>query len=124
MNSGMLRQMRPTFFYALLGVVFSLPRLRCCNCLPIINLTTSHCAGGAGAEAFALIWGAHGGILCLRAGRLFRAGAYVYTISAINFGGSTWAALMAVIVTFAFAAALGYFTSMVGCLDVYLGVIT
>ena len=40
---------------------------------------------------------------------VFGLGAYAYTIAAINFGGSTWAILVAILVAAAFAAVLGYF---------------
>lgn len=122
MNSGMLRQMRPTFFYALLGVVFMFAAPQVLQLFTIINLTTA-IALAVLALSLALIWG-YGGILCFGQVAFFGLGAYAYTISAINFGGSTWAILVAVLVTSAFAAALGYFIFYGRVSDVYLGVIT
>ena len=54
----------------------------------------------------------------------FGLGAYAYTIAAINFGGTTWAILVAVLTAAAFAAALGYFMFYGRVGDVYLAVIT
>ncbi|MGR3505679.1 MAG: ABC transporter permease subunit [Paracoccaceae bacterium] len=122
MNSSLLRQMRPTFFFALLGVVFMFAAPQVLQLFTIINLTTA-IALAVLALSLALIWG-YGGILCFGQVAFFGLGAYVYTISAINFGGSTWAVLMAVLVTSAFAAALGYFIFYGRVSDVYLGVIT
>ena len=70
-----------------------------------------------------LIWG-FGGILCFGQVAFFGLGAYAYTIGAINFGGSTWAILVAIIVASAFASLLGYFVFFGRVSDVYLGVIT
>ena len=60
----------------------------------------------------------------LRTDRFFGLGAYAYTIAAINFGGSTWAILVAILVAAAFAAVLGYFIFYGRVSDVYLAVIT
>jgi len=122
MNSGMLQQMRPTFFYAFLGLVFMFAAPEVLQLFTIINLTTA-IALAVLALSLALIWG-YGGILCFGQVAFFGLGAYVYTIAAINFGGSTWAILTAVLVTSIFAAALGYFIFYGRVSDVYLGVIT
>ena len=122
MTNSMLRKMRPTFIYALLGIIFMLAAPSVLQLFTIINLTTA-IALSVLALSLALIWG-YGGILCFGQVAFFGLGAYVYTISAINFGGSTWAILVAIIVTSAFASALGYFIFYGRVSDVYLGVIT
>ena len=122
MTNSMLRKMRPTFIYALLGIIFMLAAPSVLKLFTIINLTTA-IALSVLALSLALIWG-YGGILCFGQVAFFGLGAYVYTISAINFGGSTWAIIVAIIVTSAFASALGYFIFYGRVSDVYLGVIT
>ena len=122
MTNSMLRKMRPTFIYALLGIIFMLAAPSVLQLFTIINLTTA-IALSVLALSLALIWG-YGGILCFGQVAFFGLGAYVYTISAINFGGSTWAIIVAIIVTSAFASALGYFIFYGRVSDVYLGVIT
>ncbi len=122
MNSLMLRQMRPTFAYALLGIIFMFGAPQVLQLFTIINLTTA-IALAVLALSLALVWG-YGGILCFGQVAFFGLGAYAYTIAAINFGDSTPAILVAVLVTAAFAAALGYFIFFGRVSDVYLGVIT
>lgn len=122
MNSLMLRQIRPTFVYAALGLVFMFGAPQVLQLFTIINLTTA-IALAVLALSLALIWG-YGGILCFGQVAFFGLGAYAYTIAAINFGDSTPAILVAVLVTAAFAAALGYFIFFGRVSDVYLGVIT
>ena len=75
------------------------------------------------ALSLGFIWG-YGGILCFGQTSFFGLGAYAYAVAAINFGGSTPAILIAVLVPVLFAAALGYFMIWGGISDVYLGVIT
>ena len=122
MNRSIFRQMRPTLAYALLGVIFMFAAPNMLQLFTIINLTTA-IALSVLALSLALIWG-YGGILCFGQVAFFGLGAYVYTISAINLGGSTWAILIAVLITSAFAGALGYFIFYGRVSDVYLGVIT
>lgn len=122
MSNGTLRQMRPALAYALIGVVFMFAAPQVLQLFTIINLTTA-IALAVLALSLALIWG-YGGILCFGQVAFFGLGAYAYTIGAINFGGSTWAILVAVAVTSVFAAALGYFIFYGRVSDVYLGVIT
>ncbi len=88
----------------------------------IINLTTV-IGLAVLALSLALIWG-FGGILCFGQVAFFGIGGYAYTIAAINFGGTSWAILLAVAVACAFAALLGYFIFYGRVSDVYLGVIT
>lgn len=117
-----MRQMKPVFVFALLGLVFMFAAPYVLQLFTIINLTTA-IALAVLALSLALVWG-FGGILCFGQVAFFGLGAYVYTISAINFGGSTWAILVAILFTAAFAALLGYFVFFGRVSDVYLGVIT
>ncbi|NKC11477.1 MAG: branched-chain amino acid ABC transporter permease [Gammaproteobacteria bacterium] len=107
---------------AVLGVLFTLVAPTVLELFTIINLTTA-IALSVLALSLALVWG-YGGILCFGQTAFFGIGAYAYTIAAINFGGSTWAILVAVLVAAAFAAALGYFMFYGRISDVYLAVIT
>ncbi|HTT78342.1 MAG TPA: branched-chain amino acid ABC transporter permease [Stellaceae bacterium] len=75
------------------------------------------------ALSLAFIWGV-GGILCFGQGVFFGLGGYTFAICAINFGGSTGAFLMALLIPAAVAAALGYFMFYGRLNDVYLGVVT
>jgi branched-chain amino acid transport system permease protein len=71
----------------------------------IINLTTC-LALAILALSLGLVWG-YGGILCFGQTMFFGLGAYTYTIAAINFGETTGAVLLAILVAAAFAAVLG-----------------
>ena len=122
MTGSTWREMRPAWAWALIGVIFMFGAPQVLALFTIINLTTA-IALAVLALSLALIWG-YGGILCFGQVAFFGLGAYVYTIAAINFGGSTWAILVAVLLTSAFAAALGYFIFYGRVSDVYLGVIT
>ncbi|MCW5624746.1 MAG: branched-chain amino acid ABC transporter permease [Burkholderiales bacterium] len=73
--------------------------------------------------SLALIWG-YGGILCFGQAAFFGLGGYTYAVCAINFGDSTWAVVLAMVVPALFAALLGYFVFWGRIGDVYLGVIT
>ncbi len=75
------------------------------------------------ALSLGFIWG-YGGILCFGQTSFFGLGAYAYAIAAINYGDSTPALVIAIIVPVIFAALLGYFMIYGGISDVYLGVIT
>lgn len=75
------------------------------------------------ALSLGFIWG-YGGILCFGQTSFFGLGAYAYAIAAINFGDSTPALVIAILVPVIFAALLGYFMIYGGISDVYLGVIT
>ncbi len=121
-GGGTIAQMRWTFVYALLGVLFMFGAPQVLELFTIINLTTA-IALAVLALSLALVWG-YGGILCFGQVAFFGLGAYAYTIGAINFGGSTWAILLAVVVASSFAALLGYFIFYGRLSDVYLGVIT
>jgi branched-chain amino acid transport system permease protein len=75
------------------------------------------------ALSLGFIWG-YGGILCFGQTSFFGLGAYAYAVAAINFGDSTPAILLAILIPVIFAALLGYFMIYGGISDVYLGVIT
>lgn len=75
------------------------------------------------ALSLAFIWGI-GGILSFGHAVFFGLGAYSYAIAAINFGETTSAFLVAIIVPSLFAAVLGYFMFYGRISDVYLGAIT
>lgn len=113
---------RGTVIIAILGVIFTLVAPSVFQLFTIINLTTA-IALAMLALSLALIWG-YGGILCFGQTAFFGLGAYAYTIAAINFGGSTWAIPVAMIVAAAAAAILGYVMFYGRVSDVYLAVIT
>lgn len=73
--------------------------------------------------SLAFIWGI-GGILSFGQTAFFGLGAYCYAVAAINFGDSTNAVLLAIVIPALFAALLGYFMFYGRISDVYLGVIT
>ena len=75
------------------------------------------------ALSLAFIWG-FGGILSFGQGVFFGLGAYTYAIAAINFGETTGALVLAIVVPALFAAVLGYFLFYGRISDVYLGAIT
>jgi hypothetical protein len=56
------------------------------------------------ALSLALIWG-YGGILCFGQAAFFGLGGYTYAVAAINFGDSTWAVVLAMVVPALFARA-------------------
>jgi branched-chain amino acid transport system permease protein len=114
--------MKGTLIIALIGVIFMFLAPNVLQLFTIINLTTA-IALAILALSLGLIWG-YGGILCFGQTAFFGLGAYAYTVAAINFGGSTWAVLVAILVAAAFAAVLGYFVFYGRVSDVYLAVIT
>ena len=116
------RDVRRTLTIAGAGALFTLVAPSVLELFTIINLTTA-IALGVLALSLALVWG-YGGILCFGQTAFFGLGAYAYTIAAINFGGSSWAILVAVLVAVAFAAVLGYVMFYGRVSDVYLAVIT
>lgn len=121
-SGGAWTAMRPAFLWAALALAFALIAPQVLALFAIINLTTA-IALAVLALSLALIWG-YGGILCFGQVAFFGLGAYAYTIGAVNFGGTTWAILLAVAVACLVAAALGYFMFYGRVSDVYLGVIT
>lgn len=75
------------------------------------------------ALSLALVWG-FGGILCFGQAAFFGLGGYAYAIAALNFGDTTFAVPIAILVPAAFAAGLGYFMFYGRLGDVYMGVVT
>jgi ABC-type branched-subunit amino acid transport system permease subunit len=73
--------------------------------------------------SLAFIWG-YGGILCFGQAAFFGLGAYTYAVCAINWGDSTWAVVMAILIPTLFSLLLGYVIFYGGVSDVYLGAIT
>lgn len=94
--------------------------------LPLLidtHVLTLLIAYGMLALSLGLIWG-FGGVLCFGQAAFFGLGAYTFAIAGINFGESTPAILLAVLVPAVFALLLGamMFYGRLG--DVYLAVIT
>lgn len=106
----------------IIGIIFLFAAPNVFQLFTIINMTTA-IAFAILALSLGLIWG-YGGILCFGQTAFFGLGAYAYTIAAINFGGSTWAILVAILVAMLVAAVLGYFVFYGRVSDVYLAVIT
>ncbi len=75
------------------------------------------------ALSLGLIWG-FGGILCFGQTAFFGIGGYTYAVAAINFGDTTWAVPLALLLPTLVAAALGYLMFFGRISDVYMGVIT
>ncbi len=88
----------------------------------IISLTTAISLAIL-ALSLGLIWG-FGGILCFGQTAFFGIGGYSYAISAINFGGSSGAFFVGVLVAAIASAIIGYFMFYGRLSDVYLAVIT
>ena len=75
------------------------------------------------ALSLGLVWG-FGGILCFGQTAFFGLGGYTYAVAAINFGDTTWAVPLALLLPTLVAAALGYLMFYGRISDVYMGVIT
>jgi ABC-type branched-subunit amino acid transport system permease subunit len=75
------------------------------------------------ALSLALLWG-FGGVLCLGQTSFFGLGGYAYAVAAINFGDSTPAVLVGILVPTIFASMVGYFLFWGRIADVYFAVIT
>ncbi len=106
----------------IVGAIFLIGAPQVLELFTIINLTTA-IAMALLALSLGLVWG-FGGILCFGQSTFFGIGAYAYVVAAINFGGTSWAVVVAILVAAAFAAVLGYFMFYGRVSDVYLGVIT
>lgn len=107
-------------FVAAVAAIFILPHVL--ELFEVINATI-YVSMAILTLSLALIWGT-GGILCFGQAAFFGLGGYAYAVGAINFGDSTWAVVLAVLVPALFAALLGYFIFWGRIGDVYLGVIT
>lgn len=116
------RENRWRLFLGILGVLFLFGAPQVFQLFTIINLTIALSLAIL-ALSLGLIWG-YGGILCFGQTMFFGLGAYAYTIAAINFGETTGAVILAILVAAAFAALLGYFVFYGRVSDVYLAVIT
>ncbi len=75
------------------------------------------------ALSLGLIWG-FGGILCFGQTAFFGLGGYTYAVASINFGDTTWAVPLALLLPTLVACALGYLMFYGRISDVYMGVIT
>lgn len=75
------------------------------------------------ALSLGLVWGM-GGILSFGQTAFFGLGGYVYAVAALNFGDSTPALLVAIVIPIIFAAIVGYFAFFGRVSDVYFGVIS
>ena len=75
------------------------------------------------ALSLAFIWG-YAGIFSFGQAAFFGVGAYAYAAAAINFGESTWAIPMAIIVPVILAVLLGYFMFYARLTAIYVAVIT
>ncbi len=104
---------------ALLGA-WLLPRYL--ELFTLINATV-FVSMGLLALSLGLIWG-FGGILCFGQTAFFGIGGYTYAVAAINFGDTTLAVPLALLLSTAVAAALGYLMFFGRISDVYMGVIT
>jgi branched-subunit amino acid ABC-type transport system permease component len=88
----------------------------------VINATI-YASMGILTLSLALIWG-YCGIISFGQTAFFGLGGYTYAVAAINFGDSTWAIVLGLLIPTLFAALLGYFMFWGRVTDVYLGVIT
>ncbi|MGH1479414.1 MAG: ABC transporter permease subunit [Geminicoccales bacterium] len=116
------RENRWRLFLGVFGVLFLFAAPQVFQLFTIINLTIALSLAIL-ALSLGLIWG-YGGILCFGQTMFFGLGAYAYTIAAINFGETTGAFFLAILVAATFAAVLGYFVFYGRVSDVYLAVIT
>ncbi len=116
------RENRWRIAIGIVGLAFLFGAPQVFQLFTVINLTIG-IALAILALSLGLVWG-YGGILCFGQTTFFGLGAYAYTIAAINFGGSSWAIPVAILVAAAFAAVLGYFIFYGRVSDVYAAVIT
>jgi ABC-type branched-subunit amino acid transport system permease subunit len=88
----------------------------------VINATI-YASMGILTLSLALVWG-YCGIISFGQTAFFGLGGYTYAVAVINFGDSTPAIALALVVPTLFAGLLGYFMFWGRVTDVYLGVIT
>jgi urea transport system permease protein len=120
MNSTISRIAQVIILAAVIGLVYTLPFF--VETFGLVQLTL-FAAMSVLALSLGFIWG-YGSILCFGQTAFFGLGAYAYAVAAINFGDSTGAIAIAVLVPSIFALLLGYFIFYGRISDVYLGVIT
>lgn len=75
------------------------------------------------ALSLAFVWG-YGGIMSFGQAAFFGLGGYTYAVAASNFGDSTFAVLLSVVVPALFAAALGYFMFFGRLGNLFVGIVT
>lgn len=101
-------------------VILTVPRVF--ELFTVINATI-YASMGILTLSLALVWG-YCGVICFGQTAFFGLGGYTYAVAVINFGDSTPAILLALLLPTSFAALLGYFLFWGRVADVYLGVIT
>ena len=101
-------------------VAWALPQVL--ELFALINATV-FVSMGVLALSLGLVWG-FGGILCFGQTAFFGLGGYAYAVASINFGDTTWAVPIALLLPTLVAAALGYLMFYGRISDVYMGVIT
>jgi urea transport system permease protein len=119
-NRGLILLGQAVLLIAAIGAVYALPQF--VETFSLVQLTL-FAAMSVLALSLGFIWG-FGSILCFGQTAFFGLGAYAYAIAAINFGDSTGAIGVAILVPALFALLLGYFVFYGRISDVYLGVIT
>jgi urea transport system permease protein len=120
MNRNISRVAQLVTLAAVIGLVYTLPFF--VETFGLVQITL-FAAMSVLALSLGFIWG-YGSILCFGQTAFFGLGAYAYAVAAINFGDSTGAIAIAVLVPSIFALLLGYFIFYGRISDVYLGVIT
>lgn len=88
----------------------------------LMNLT-SYFSVAVFALSLALVWG-YGGIVSYGQAAFFGLGAYAYAIAGINFGDTTLAIPIAIVIPAAFAALVGYFVFYARLSSVFVSIIT
>ncbi len=107
------RETKALISIGIIGLVILFGAPHSLDLYSVISLTTAVSLAIL-ALSLGLIWG-FGGILCFGQTAFFGIGGYAYAIAALNFGGSTGAILVALIVAAASAAVLGYFMFYAHC---------
>jgi ABC-type branched-subunit amino acid transport system permease subunit len=103
-----------------LALLFGLPQVL--SLFGIVQMTV-FMAMAMYALSQGFVWG-YGGIMSFGQASFLGLGAYAYAVSALNFGDTTGAIALAILVPAAFAALLGYFMFYGRISDAYIGVIT
>ena len=106
----------------LLGVVLMLGLPQVLDLFGVVQMTV-FAAMAMYALSQGFLWG-YGGIMSFGQAAFLGLGGYAYAVAAINFGDSTFAVVLAVLVPVLFAALLGYFMFYGRISDAYIGVIT
>ena len=103
-----------------LALLFGLPQIL--SLFGIVQMTV-FVAMAMYALSQGFVWG-YGGIMSFGQASFLGLGAYAYAVGALNFGDTTGAIALAILVPAAFAALLGYFMFYGRISDAYIGVIT